>query len=595
MVFDSCDADYDTILRLYHSSSADLVISNGTEIAVNDDGGCCPPDEQCANYLQSRLVVNRLPAGAYAVIQSGHQDAVGDYSLTMACSTPVSLEAPYQGQLGCGQSLNGNTETGAHRYGYNSREHYYNISVVANNTLISIDTCNSSFDTHLLIADNRSQEVARKDDGGGCSDSSATRQENYTAIFQPGDYMVVVEGYGNIQGEYTVSMSCAAPPDPNPPTQGSIECGAVITGATARQYPQVPGPDPNDNGNFDKALGRHYYNFTLNETRSVSVDTCNSDAGFDTVLELAQLNATSHLWDTVARNDDQGSSDATPCGSQQRKSWIERLLDPGSYRVTLDGYQNQTGSYQLNLACQVSTALTPSPTVAPSAAPQPSTGDASTAPMPPVMAAPSATPSAANGGDANSTTPTTSPPLSLPICSGDAGSYCSTQTPSDCATGVSPQGVRIYTLCNTSCCTANPTCRCAAVSTAGPINPAVTGRPSAAPLTPPPPTWRWSTSGSTTSGSGLAADSTGGDGGDDGGTSTTTIVVLLFLFVGAVVGVGMWKGMIPKCGGTRGTRGYSKKFANNGMYMEDLGSGLVGNEDDDQDVAWYRGDSSTYA
>ena len=72
-------------------------------------------------------------------------------------------------------------------------------------------------------------------------------------------------------------------------------------------------------------------------------------------------------------------------------------------------------------------------------------------------------------------------------------------------------------------------------------------------------------------------------------------MVLLFLFVGAVVGVGMWKGMIPKCGGTRGTRGYSKKFANNGMYMEDLGSGLVGNEDDDQDVAWYRGDSSTYA
>ena len=61
VVFDSCEADYDTMLTMYRSTADDLLVV-GDEVARNDDGGCCPSEGAVHLFLDPLIAIHDVPS-----------------------------------------------------------------------------------------------------------------------------------------------------------------------------------------------------------------------------------------------------------------------------------------------------------------------------------------------------------------------------------------------------------------------------------------------------------------------------------------------------------------------------------------------------
>lgn len=86
-----------------------------------------------------------------------------------------------------------------------------------------------------------------------------------------GAYNLVIEGFANSEGEYTVQMSCAAL---DRQVEGPITCGSSVTGSTLL--------NPHDG---IQGSPSHYYSFSLTDVNNlVQFDSCNSD--YDTFLRI---------------------------------------------------------------------------------------------------------------------------------------------------------------------------------------------------------------------------------------------------------------------------------------------------------------------
>ena len=71
---------------------------------------------------------------------------------------------------------------------------------------ITFDSCNSAFDTYLRVYnEDMSVEIAECDDCGPCGTKSVLTVEN----LENGNYHLIVEGYNDSEGRYSVSMDCA--------------------------------------------------------------------------------------------------------------------------------------------------------------------------------------------------------------------------------------------------------------------------------------------------------------------------------------------------------------------------------------------------
>lgn len=142
---------------------------------------------------------------------------------------------------------------------------------------------------HIYTAD-MSTEVASRDDGG-CDDGISTHT-SLTYTLDSGDYAIIVEGFRNSQGSYTLNVTCDAPDLYRGIYRGPIFCGETASGTTSQNSGEVFG------------VGTPLHNYTFEVTSAtrqpITIDACLSE--FDTVLTI--WNATWQVTD-----DDSG------CGS----------------------------------------------------------------------------------------------------------------------------------------------------------------------------------------------------------------------------------------------------------------------------------------
>jgi hypothetical protein len=176
VTLDSCGSGFDTYLRVF--------AADGTQVCFCDDCGPCG--------LQTILDC-ALDAGEYLVVVDGYSSSEGDFNLGLTCGPSV----------GCGESVSGSTLGAMNVLGNSAGDSLYSFSLDAP-SVVTLDSCGSTFDTYLRVYDNTlSTQVCGCDDCGACG-----LQTVLVCELGAGDYVIVVDGYSNREGDFDVSVTC---------------------------------------------------------------------------------------------------------------------------------------------------------------------------------------------------------------------------------------------------------------------------------------------------------------------------------------------------------------------------------------------------
>jgi len=215
----SCGSSYDTVLMIYQP---DVPLAHSS----NDDHDLCGADS-----LQSVIEVVLDPGDYYAVVEAYSLTSLntsGYTKLELRCSQLTTLaptppppsftetlsQAP---QLTCNEQITGTTGDGFHYLGHQSNEVYFKV-VVTKSMRVIVKSCGSSFDTVLSLFNTTGFTPLSiavtcnddHDDGGRCPDASDILHSVIDVVLDPGDYYVVIEGYGtqSTDGEFKLTYKC---------------------------------------------------------------------------------------------------------------------------------------------------------------------------------------------------------------------------------------------------------------------------------------------------------------------------------------------------------------------------------------------------
>ena len=383
IVVSTCGSVFDTVVTAFTGSDISA-ITPFDQVAFNDDhGGTC----SSGSHNRASRFVHTFSAGSYIVLVDGYNSAaMGTYTITTnstcpfssAPSAPITLSpttstptaplpttaapaveptAPLP-TVTCGQIVTGTTAGGSHLFGNDANDVLYAFTL-SRATTITFDGCQSAYNTYLRIlsADLQTEIDFNDDHGGRCGAGSSVPSHIASRSYPAGSYILVVEGYGNDNGEFSVNMQCAtgspttgaptssSPTTPVPTTAApppTIVCGQTVTGTT------VGGTHVHGNGANDVLFA-----FTLSRTTTITFDGCQSQ--YDSYLRILSPD----LSRQVAFRDD-GCPDA---GRAHRyaSSVAAQPYYAGSYILLVEGYNNNNGEFSVHMQC-VTDAPTPSPT-----------------------------------------------------------------------------------------------------------------------------------------------------------------------------------------------------------------------------------------
>jgi len=194
VTFDLCDSEYDSYLRILDTS--------GTELAANNDHGsrCSNPRHPYASHLAVSLTADRT----YTIVVEGFKRAEGNYALAVTCGGN-------QGNtIACGQTVSGSTVGLSSSLGHRSGEASYEF--VATQREYVFDACQSRYDSLLRVYDASGNQIGMNDDHRGrCASGSRRTASHLTVSTVIGQaYTLVIEGYGNSEGNFAVTAACSS-------------------------------------------------------------------------------------------------------------------------------------------------------------------------------------------------------------------------------------------------------------------------------------------------------------------------------------------------------------------------------------------------
>ncbi|HEY5948153.1 MAG TPA: hypothetical protein VIV40_21805, partial [Kofleriaceae bacterium] len=185
---------------------------------------------------------------------------------------------------------------------------------------VTASTVGSDYDTvlYLVPAGQPGQQIACNDDSPGSLGSSID------VTLPPGDYDVIVDGFGTAAGRASLEVVTERLPSTNDSASTATWLAPRNSGDTRDLHDDYAGAC----GGGDSPDATHM--FTLSSPALVTLSTGGSD--FDTVLSLHQSGL-----ETVCNND-----------SDTGASFIEAVMQPGTYTVVVDGAsESDTGRYLL--------------------------------------------------------------------------------------------------------------------------------------------------------------------------------------------------------------------------------------------------------
>ena len=90
-----------------------------------------------------------LPAGDYTLVIEGFADSSGVYDIMMNCLPPDT--SFMDGDIGCGQTVTGTTVGSLSNAGNGGGDHLYHFTLPRGQDIITFDSCDSQFDTYLIV------------------------------------------------------------------------------------------------------------------------------------------------------------------------------------------------------------------------------------------------------------------------------------------------------------------------------------------------------------------------------------------------------------------------------------------------------------
>ena len=396
VTFATCGSAFDTALRLYTTAG---VIAGSDALAYNDDTSVCS-----GSTTHSLITLLVQPSTQYIVVVEGFGSSAGAFQLAMTCtarggtvppttvspttvapttSTPTTsnpttantpVTAPPSGPasmspspagasladiiaaapaITCNSVATGSTIGGTTLVGNPSPETFFRLTLTEE-VLSNISTCRSSFDTYLRLYNAVTlaaggEPITTNDDhgGGSCTDPRASVM---TGTLAAGVYIIVVEGFAGMSGDYKLEVSCGSGSDIT--LAGALQQSESLQCGTSATPTVVSGNTANGEPLIGYRARDVLYRFTLTAPKEVTLSTCGSS--FDTYLQLFE-EATILAGGAAIYVNDDGATGNGGCARLLDvygiHSHIRRVLTPGSYVVVVEGYQEAMGPYELSFEC----------------------------------------------------------------------------------------------------------------------------------------------------------------------------------------------------------------------------------------------------
>jgi hypothetical protein len=302
-----CGSSYDTYLWIVQDDCA-------TEVAHNDDS--------CGLQSYLEVLVN---AGTYNICVEGYSSNTGEFVLDVDfqefnvetgeyCGDPIIIEdfpAEFEG------TTSDNIDT----YGYTAPDEWYEFTL-EDQAIVNVSLCGSSFNTFLRILQDCNTQIATNDDFCG-------EQSQLVTMLGPGTFQICVEGAWGEQneGEYILSVELV---DQNQ-VDGADNCEDAVM---INSVPFVTMGTTTDNSDtYGSSSPDEWFMFNMTQSGEVTISLCGSS--YDTYLRLL----TDDCATEIAYNDDY-------CGLQ---SQLDLALDPGAYRICVEGWSSSSGTFVLSV------------------------------------------------------------------------------------------------------------------------------------------------------------------------------------------------------------------------------------------------------
>ncbi|WP_243471397.1 T9SS type A sorting domain-containing protein [Winogradskyella sp. MH6] len=139
--------------------------------------------------------------------------SLGDFTFTCPIPGPDNDDCANATAIACGDTVMGSTANATDSGNNSAPDVYYSLAGTAAGEEITASLCGSSFDTYIRVfeACGGTQLYGNDDSCGLQSEVTFTSDGSTT-------YIIMVEGFGSSSGDYTLAITCVAPPECAPPT-----------------------------------------------------------------------------------------------------------------------------------------------------------------------------------------------------------------------------------------------------------------------------------------------------------------------------------------------------------------------------------------
>jgi len=230
----SCGSAFDTVLSVETADS---------RLYYSDDDGNCNSRAELLN------MVNLSEGEEYTIVLQGYASAKGDYNLAITCSDdslttnsptddslttnsptddslttnaptdPLTTFSPTDGQcessvieLQCGIAQTGST--------VNTCDAQQRFVFTATTNVKTISACGSQYDTVMSIYDSKDEWLGSNDDSNECGLDSIISN---VALNIGSQYMVILGGYSDQVGEYTIELTCQSDESLTPTLEPTVK------------------------------------------------------------------------------------------------------------------------------------------------------------------------------------------------------------------------------------------------------------------------------------------------------------------------------------------------------------------------------------
>lgn len=253
-----------------------------------------------------------------------------------------------------GQNVSGGPAIGwTNTEGQSSPDVFYKFTIAQRSkVIINTDYGITDYDSYITLFNSNHEFIAEDDDSGTTGDG---KKAVLTINLDPGTYIFRLEGYSDYTGQYALHVD-VLPGNDNTcdayeiPANGVVQTGFSNAGTGVQTDENDLAPAGTDCANswcesVNEITNSVWFKFVAPSTGAVEVSTCDM-ADFDSQIAVYSTNSCSDLssYTLLAANDD-----GQDCDDYSSKMTVSGLTPGSTYYIIVDGYDGDTGSFDIKV------------------------------------------------------------------------------------------------------------------------------------------------------------------------------------------------------------------------------------------------------